>query len=390
MTTGPSPDGDGTLLNAGGKIDSASLQELYEKRSDDDDAPISATFTLSRDLAKRLDHYLRDRIPFLSRTSLQSLIREHAVTVNGRHPKASTKLRRGDVVTVILPPPPSRDIIAQEIELTVVHEDDDLIVINKQDDIIVHPARAHRSGTMINALAWRFQYAGAADDGLSDVGREHARPGVVHRLDRHTTGVMVFAKSDIAHWRLGKQFENRTIAKRYLAVVHGELEPMADVIDLPLGRHPTVREKNAVRWDETGKASVTLYRVRERYEGFTLVELELRTGRTHQIRIHLAHLGYPIVGDDMYGGRHVTVGDIVPPSRRGGLSGKSPVMSRQALHATLLGFCHPKSEEMMEFQAPVHRDMHGLITLLREVRFTSAPKVAGAVLDLDAVIPSQS
>ncbi|MCI0365866.1 MAG: RluA family pseudouridine synthase, partial [Phycisphaerales bacterium] len=248
----PDPDLNAKLIDAGGKVDREALFSLYEQSeeaSGDDETPVSVRFQLGRDLDKRLDKYLVDRVPFLSRTSLQQLIKEEAVTVNGRVPKASTRLHKGDVVVAMLPPPPSTEIQAQNIPLEVLYEDDDLIVINKADDIIVHPARGNKSGTIINALAWHFQHRSSGS--LSKIGTEFARPGVVHRLDRHTTGVMVAAKSETAHWRLGKQFEARTTEKRYLAVVHGQLEPYADVIDLPLGKHPTIREKYAVRWDPT-------------------------------------------------------------------------------------------------------------------------------------------
>ncbi|MHC4108522.1 MAG: S4 domain-containing protein, partial [Planctomycetota bacterium] len=187
----PGPEGnlasDATdaVIARGGKVDQAALYALYEQSSDDD-APVAVRFELGRDLQKRLDRYLVDRIPFLSRTSLQRLIKEQAVTVNGRPPKASTKLRKGDVVCAVLPPPPSTEITPQAIPLDVIYEDDDLIVINKHDDIIVHPARSHVSGTMINGLAHHFQARSSGH--LSSVGDEFARPGVVHRLDRHTTG----------------------------------------------------------------------------------------------------------------------------------------------------------------------------------------------------------
>lgn len=360
-------------------MDRDALFALYEReREGDDERQVSVTFRLLRDLDKRLDRYLVDRIPFLSRTALQRLIDEGAVTLNGRRPKASTKLGRGDVVVAVIPPPPSDEIPAEDIPLDVLYEDDDLIVLNKRDDIIVHPARGNKTGTLINALAWHFLHrSGGA---LSSVGREHARPGVVHRLDRHTTGVMVAAKSDTAHWRLGRQFEQRRTEKRYLAVVHGRMDTRADVIDLPLGKHPTVREKYAVRWDESGKPSTTIYRVRELYREHTLVELELKTGRTHQIRVHLSHLGYPIVADDMYGGR---------PLRRRDLDSAGSddvVIGRVALHAALLGFRHPISGEPMQFQAPLHADMRRLVELLRSVGELEQVKVPGAVVDLQAMM----
>lgn len=368
------------LVAPGGKVDQDALFALYAEAADDDDRQVSVRFVLSRDLNKRLDRYLVDRIPFISRTSLQRLIRENAVTVNGRVPKASTNLRRGDVVEAVLPPPPSTTIPAEDIELAIIHEDDDLIIINKHDDIIVHPARGNLSGTLINALAWHFKHRSGG--GLSTVGEEFARPGVVHRLDRHTTGVMVAAKTDTAHWRLGRQFEKRQTQKRYLALVHGRLEPYADVVDMPLGKHPTHKYKYAVRWDSTGKEAITLYRVRELYEDYTLVEVELKTGRTHQIRIHLSHLGYPIVGDDMYGGRELTVGDVVGPAGTADRSPRDVLMGRQALHAALLGFTHPISDEPVEFQAPLPADMRETIALLRATRQVGTPKVAGAVVDL--------
>jgi len=379
----PESDHNPDLIGPGGKVDQEALFELYEKseqQSGDDESPVTVRFELARDLEKRLDKYLVDRIPFLSRTSLQNLIREQAVTVNGRVPKPSTKLRLGDVVVAVLPPPPSTDIPAEDIPLDVLYEDDDLVVINKAADIIVHPARGNRSGTLINALAWHFQHR--TSGGLSTVGQEFARPGVVHRLDRHTTGVMVAAKSDTAHWRLGKQFEHRQTEKRYLAVVHGRMEPNADVIDLPLGKHPTLREKYAVRWDQTGKPSVTIYRVRELYDDFTLVELELKTGRTHQIRVHLSHLGFPIVGDDIYGGRHLKFGDVW----KGSPNPEDWLIKRYALHAARLGFTHPMTEKPMLLEAPMHADMRELVRLLREHRFESAPRVAGAVIDLDRMM----
>jgi 23S rRNA pseudouridine1911/1915/1917 synthase len=376
------PEAHDDLLNRGGKVDPAALLRLYERSEGEDDTPVTVRFHMARDLDKRLDRYLVDRIPYLSRTSLQRLIREKAVHVNGREAKASTHLRQGDTVVVVLPPPPSREIPAEPIPLRYLYEDEHMVVIDKHDDIIVHPARGHQSGTIINALAWHFQHE--SEGSLSSVGAETARPGVVHRLDRHTTGVMVAAKSDTAHWRLGRQFEERRTDKRYLAVVHGMLEPYADVVDMPLGKHFTVREKYAVRWDSTGKPAVTIYRVREIYQGYTLVELELKTGRTHQIRVHLSHLGYPLVGDDMYGGRALSVGDIAGPAGAAGRSPREVLIARQALHAARLGLVHPVSQEPMVFRAPLPADLRDLIALLRAHRFIAAPKIPGAGLDLEA------
>ena len=373
MSTGPAPDESvstnfdaSDLIRPGGKVDPEAVRAAIERAqasSDEGELP-RVSFTLQRDLRTRLDKYLTSRITFMSRTQLQRLIESGGVTVNDRPAKPSTKLCLGDVVEVVVPPPPSSEITPEEIPLNVLYEDEHLIVLNKQPDIIVHPARSELGGTMINALAWHFQ--NTSGGALSGVGTEFARPGVVHRLDRHTTGCIVFAKDDEAHWKLGAQFERRTVDKRYLAVVHGRYEPDADVIDAPIGPHPSrekgYREKYVVRHDEQGKASVTIARVRERYrlhsravgdQHFTLLELELKTGRTHQIRVHLAWRGFPIVGDDMYGGR-AFVDDL-----------GETVIGRQALHAALLAFRHPIDGRELEFCAPPAGDLRALIDTLR-------------------------
>jgi 23S rRNA pseudouridine1911/1915/1917 synthase len=306
------PDDVPPLIQPGGKVDPEAVRAAYERARDegDDDYLARVRFELQRDLQSRLDKYLVTRVTFMSRSALQRLIEGGGATVNGRSAKASTKLRGGDVVELIIPQPPSGEITPEDIPLDVLVEDEHLIVIDKPADIIVHPARSELCGTMVNALAWRFRNVSGGE--LSPVGEEFARPGVVHRLDRHTSGCIVFAKTEEAHWKIGRQFENRTVDKRYLAVVEGRVEPDFQVIDLPLGPHPSkakgAREKRVVRHDDLGKPSVTLCRVRERYtlpdgRRFSLVELELKTGRTHQIRVHLSYLGHPIVGDDMYGGR---------------------------------------------------------------------------------------
>ncbi len=356
--------------------DPAKLFELYERQAADDETPVTAVFEISRNLGKRLDRFLAERVPFLSRTQLQRLIDEQAVTVNARVPKASTRLRRGDRVVATLPPPPSNTIDAEPIPLNILFEDEHLIIVNKQPDLIVHPARSHKSGTLINGLAWHFLHNTGGT--LSTVGEEIARPGVVHRLDKHTSGVMVCAKSDTAHWRIARQFEKRTTEKRYLCLVHGEVEPEADVIDLPLGKHPTVKEKYAVRHDELGKASQTIYRVREIYQGYSLVEVELRTGRTHQIRVHMSHIGYPLVGDDLYGGVHHTVGDFDPSQP----DAAAPLLERQALHAALLGFEHPIAGGRVRFEAPMWPDLARAVQLLRATKLKQVLAAPGAILKI--------
>ena len=384
MTEEPTPDPAelARLLSRGGKVDRAALEALYASiDADDSESQPRVRFTLHKDLCKRLDRYLVDRIPFMSRTALQRLIDEEAVTVNDRQPKASTRLRLGDAVQVVLPPPPSNQIPPEDIPLDVIFEDDDLIVINKQPDIIVHPARAMKSGTIVNALSWRFHHQTSGS--LSTVGEEFARPGIVHRLDRFTSGAMVAAKSDTAHWRLGHQFQNRTVDKRYLAVVHGEVRLNEDLIDLPLGRHPRIFDRYAVRHDEFGKPARTIYRVRERYRGYTLVELQLLTGRTHQIRIHLGEIGHPIVGDDYYGGRRISRGNLIPKGEESpGRTRDEPLMARQALHAARLEFDHPISNQRVVFHAPPWRDIEEMIGVLRTHRDPTPVESPGTLVPL--------
>lgn len=404
------PDAEArALILPGGKVDPDAVRmaigdaEDIDPSADDSESEglCRVSFRLSRDLNKRLDKYLTDRITFMSRNQLQRLIDLGAVTVNGRAPKASTKLRLNDVVEVAIPPPPSTEIQPQAIPLDILYEDDHFIIVNKQPDLIVHPARSHHSGTLLNALVHHFQQAPVEGQGLSRVGHESARPGVVHRLDRHTSGVMVVAKDDEAHWKLGRQFERRVVDKRYLAIVQGVIEADADVLDAPIGPHHSKvkgqREKMIVRHDPMGKTAVTIYRVRQRFHpphdassagvpvrGFTLVELELKTGRTHQIRVHMSHMGYPLVGDDMYGGRHTPLAELAPDDS----TVASAVFARQALHATVLGFQHPITSVPMIFSAPVPPDMAQLLSVLRRHwRASEVLDVPGSTIDLSVVAP---
>lgn len=329
--------------------------------------PPKVTFTPQRDLDKRLDKYLCDRITFMSRSKLQALIESGGVLVNGRVAKSSTPVHAGDVIEVSVPPPPSEDFPPEDIPLDVLFEDEHLIVLNKQAGLIVHPARTHTRGTMINALAYYFRHRSASGGSLSSVGSRFARPGVVHRLDRHTSGLIVFAKSEQAHWKLADQFMRRTVDKRYVAVVEGEVQPIIDVIDEPLGPHPSrmrgYREKHVVRHDHLGKPAVTVYRVLGHYARPTdpggaelarcsLVEVELKTGRTHQIRVHFSHRGFPLIGDDMYGGKALPLPD-------------GPPFDRQALHAAYLAFRHPISGQPMTFRAPAPADLARLLKAVR-------------------------
>ncbi|MFG0251560.1 MAG: RluA family pseudouridine synthase [Phycisphaerales bacterium JB038] len=380
------------VLSGGGALDPVLVAEFYEEHAEAGE-PLYVHLEVKKLVSKRLDKYLADRIPYMSRTALKRLITEGDVEVNDRPSKPAQSIKQGDRIRIHVPPPPSRDLQPEDIPLEVLYEDEHLIAINKQADLIVHPARSEKSGTLINGLAYHFQHRSSGQ--LSAVGEEYARPGVVHRLDRNTTGVIVAAKTEEAHWRLGRQFEKREADKRYLALVEGVLSPPADVIDLPLGPHPRrdkgYREKRVVRHDELGKPSVTIYRLLERYRGYSAVELELKTGRTHQIRVHLSHLGHPIVGDDMYGGAALTLsapeGAAAAPREADVGDAAGEVFGRQALHAALLRLEHPISGRELCFEAPLPDDLARLVRWLRQAR-PPARRLAieGASLDLDKLV----
>ncbi|MCK4292218.1 MAG: RluA family pseudouridine synthase, partial [Planctomycetes bacterium] len=245
---------------------------------------------------RRIDKYLHGRFSNLSRRFLQDAIKAGAVKVNGKTVRPSFKLGPADVVELTLPEPPSKDILPEDIPLNVIYEDDEIIILNKQPGILVHPARGNTHGTLVNALAF---YCDTLSSGLGEF-----RPGIVHRLDKNTTGVMVVAKNDTAQWKIAGQFERRQVNKTYLAIVHGTPDLTRDRINAPLGVHPRMREKYAIRPD-TGKESITFYEVLESFRGFSFMKMAPKTGRTHQIRVHLSYLKHPIVADDMYGGKLV-------------------------------------------------------------------------------------
>jgi len=401
-TSPPSPDEQPTAPDEG--VDEFDAIE-------ESDGAQHKRFILQRDIKRRLDRYLTARLPGLSRSRLQKLINEGAVTVNDQIPKSSTIVRQRDVVDVVVPPPAIKQIPAEPIPLDVLYEDEHLIVVNKQADLVVHPARSNLTGTLVNGLAWYFRHVSANGlEALSSVGVDEFRPGIVHRLDKDTTGAIVVAKTDEAHWRLGRQFEQRQVQKYYLALVHGEMTPPGDAIDQPIGKHPAVAEAHAVRNDGGGYArqAVTLYRVRQVFGGYTLVELELKTGRTHQIRVHLNWLGHPVVTDIIYGGEPVGPAELAEPPAA---AGSQPMLTyarqkpdgvkiwermrdrgdllirRPALHAAVLEFRHPTSEQWMSVTAPLHGDMRGLIEALRERPPESRPlPAAGARVNLDKVM----
>ncbi len=323
---------------------------------------------------RRLDKYLNGRFKRLSRTAIQRLIKQGSITVNGKPTKPSYEMEGGDIIDLVIPPPEPYEVIPENIPLDVIYEDEWVLAINKAIGIICHPARSTQKGTIANALAYYCRTLSHGEDPF--------RPGIVHRLDKNTSGVMIVAKSDEAHWRLALQFERRTTQKTYVAIVHGEMDRDEDVINVPIGQHSTVHDRYVVtgiaeklggRFEKSlGKEAVTHYHVVERFNGFTLVELKPKTGRTHQLRVHLSYIGHPIVGDPFYGGRHVSERDLTGRAE----DSTEPFFRRQALHAWRLEVMHPITEKPLIITAPMPADMQRVFDLLREhrARARSTPK----------------
>ena len=298
---------------------------------------------------ERLDAFLAAHIDGWSRARLQRLIEEADVLVNGLAVKSSYKLHLHDEIEVELTPPPSSTFAPENIPLDIVYEDDDLIVVNKPAGIVVHPAAGVSSGTLANALAFHFEK-------LSTSGGV-ARPGIVHRLDKGTSGLMVVAKTESAHENIADQFRDREIFKSYVALVHGQVEKRTGQIDQPIARDRGNRTRMAVV--RGGRPSVSIYRVRKRFERFTLLNIELKTGRTHQIRVHLAWLKHPVVGDDAYGsGRDKTI----PDHQFRMVIAK---LGRQFLHAEQLGFRHPKTGADMRFTADLPTELQAVLSEIK-------------------------
>ena len=278
------------------------------------------------DAGERLDKYLSEQIEGLSRSAASRLIFEGKVTVGQSAVKKNYKTQDGDMITVLTDDPQPVDVLPEDIPLDIVYEDADLIVVNKPKDMVVHPAPGHFSGTLVNALMYH------CSDGLSGINGE-LRPGIVHRIDKNTSGLLVVAKSDKAHSGLSGQIKEHSLTREYLAVAYGNIKEDERTVDAPIGRHKTDRKRMCVT-DLNSRPAVTHIKVLERYNGFTYILCRLETGRTHQIRVHLAYIGHPIAGDDVYGPSKVIT------ELRG-----------QCLHAYKLGFVHPVTGEYMEFTA---------------------------------------
>ena len=291
--------------------------------------------------ASRLDAFLSAQLDGLSRSHIQKILKGGGVLVNGRPEKSSYRVAPGDQVELEVPEPEEPEILAEEMDLDILYEDRDIILINKPKGMVVHPAAGHYSGTLVNGLM-----AHCREDlsGINGV----LRPGIVHRIDMDTTGVLIACKNDFAHAGIAQQLKIHSITRKYYAIVHGVIREEEGTVNAPIGRHPTDRKKMSIN-TKNGREAVTHYRVLQRFEKFTYVECQLETGRTHQIRVHMASIHHPLLGDTVYGPAKCPVS---------GLQG-------QTLHAGVLGFIHPRTGEYMEFSAPLPEYFQELLKKLK-------------------------
>ena len=287
----------------------------------------------------RIDAWLSANIPELTRNAAQRLLTDGMVTVNGKPPKKNYKVSAGDAVTVTIPDIAEVPLVPQNIPLDIVFEDEDVVVVNKPRGMVVHPAPGHPDGTLVNALLYH------CGDSLSGINGQ-LRPGIVHRIDRDTSGLIIAAKNDHAHNGLAAQLQDHTLSRVYRCIVIGNLREDEGTVDAPIGRHRTDRKKMAVVAD--GRRAVTHWKVLERYQGFTYVECRLETGRTHQIRVHMAHTGHPILGDTVYGNKKPV-----------------PGLQGQCLHAVGLQFVHPRTEELVELHCGLSEEFEAQLKKLR-------------------------
>ena len=297
-------------------------------------------FIVENQEGERIDRYLSDTFEDRSRSYIQKLIKDDLVIVNQKPVKASYRLLLGDQVEITLPEVKEPDIVPENIPLDILYEDADVIIVNKPKQMVVHPSFGHYSGTLVNALMY---HCGRGLSGINGM----MRPGIVHRIDMDTTGSLVVCKNDMAHQSLAEQLKEHTIRRVYVAIVHGNVKEDDGTVDIPIGRHPIERKKMSTH-TKSGKRAVTHYRVLRRFGEYTYIQCILETGRTHQIRVHMAHIGHPLLGDEVYGPRRCPFS---------GLQG-------QTLHAKTLGFIHPGTGEYLEVDAPLPKYFLGLLDRL--------------------------
>ena len=315
---------------------------------------VSHTYTIESAAAgQRLDTFIAGCLDDCSRSHAALLIRKGFVQVNGQCCKAGYRVKINDSIIATLPPPIPMDLVAEPLHLDILFEDSDLLIINKPAGLVVHPAAGHSTGTLVHGILYHCP-------DLEGIGTEK-RPGIVHRLDKDTSGILVVAKNARAHHELSRQFKARSIQKHYLALVAGLPKSRQGRIDLPVGRHPVERKKMSTRSNQ-GREALTMWRVQERFAGATLLDVELKTGRTHQIRVHCQAMGFPVVGDPVYGWKgafkKITAGNAA-------LQASLKNVKRQMLHAHRLGFSHPADGRTLSFEAPLPPDMAELLERLR-------------------------
>mgnify|MGYP005757137953 FL=1 len=289
----------------------------------------------------RLDAYISGQLDGLSRSYIQKILKNGGVLVNGKAEKSSYRVLPGDVVEVTAPEPTEPEIVAEKMDLDILYEDQDIILINKPKGMVVHPAAGHYSGTLVNGL---MDHCRGDLSGINGV----MRPGIVHRIDMDTTGVLIVCKNDFAHQSIAEQLKVHSITRKYYAIVHGVIKEDQGTVNAPIGRHPTDRKKMSIN-AKNGKEAVTHYRVLMRFAAYTYVECQLETGRTHQIRVHMASIHHPLLGDTVYGPAKCPIS---------GLEG-------QTLHAGVLGIIHPRTGKYMEFSAPLPEYFQKLLNILK-------------------------
>lgn len=300
-------------------------------------------FTVENQEGERIDRYLSEEMEDRSRSYIQKLIKDQYVIVNQKPVKANYRLSLGDMVEITLPEAKEPDIIPENIPLEILYEDQDIIIVNKPKQMVVHPAPGHYSGTLVNALMY---HCGQELSGINGT----MRPGIVHRIDMDTTGSLIVCKNDMAHQSLSDQLKVHSIKRVYVAIVHGNIKEDNGTVNAPIGRHPTERKKMSIH-TKNGRNAITHYKVLERFGEYTYIQCALETGRTHQIRVHLASIGHPLVGDQVYGPRKCPF----------------PKLQGQTLHAKTLGIIHPRTGEYLEINAPLPDYFIELLDRLRNI-----------------------